>query len=60
MQNGIPPIEKKYLTPTKFYEVQPTKCTKTLFQTDTIRPLVLNKQNNKMETCHHISQQQLS
>ena len=49
MQYVIPPIKKKYLTPTKypfkktednFYEVQTTKCTKILYQTDTIRPTV--------------------
>ena len=39
-------LKKKYFTPTKYplkntkdnlYEVQTTKCTKTLYQTDTIR-----------------------
>ena len=50
MQYVIPPIKKKYFTPTKYapkntkynlYEVQTTKCTKTLYQTDTIRPLLV-------------------
>ena len=46
----FPVTSKKKLTSTKyqnilhmegnFYEVQTTKCTKTLYQTDTIRPLV--------------------
>ena len=51
MQYVIPPIKEKYLTPTKypppkknmehnFHEVQTTKCTKTLYQTDTISPTV--------------------
>ena len=51
MQYVIPPIKKNYLTPKNtpsplkntednFYEVQRTKCTKTLYQTDTIRPIL--------------------
>ena len=44
------PLNIFFLTPTKyqkilhtednFYEVQTTKCTKSLYQTDTIRPTV--------------------
>ena len=50
MQYVILPIKTKYLTPTKypnkkngennFHEVQTTKCTKTLYKTDTICPVV--------------------
>ena len=49
----FPVTSKKKLTSTKyqnilhmegnFYEVQTTKCTKTLYQTDTIRPVVQGK-----------------
>ena len=48
MHYVTPPLKKNYLNPTKnqkilhtednFYEVQTTKCTKTLYQTGTIRP----------------------
>ena len=51
MQYVIPPIKKKYLTPTKknfkkntednSNEIHMTKCTKTLYQTDTICPASL-------------------
>ena len=49
MQYVIPPIKKivdpnklppKKFTEDNFYEVQTTKCTKILYQTDTIRPAV--------------------
>ena len=51
MQNVIFPINF-FLTPTKypqkntednFYEVQTTKCTKTLYQTETIHPVGIFK-----------------
>ena len=35
-----PPIKKIYNTGDNFYEVQTTKCTKTLYKTDTIGPVV--------------------
>ena len=37
--NKIPP---KKIKEDNFYEVQTTKCTKTLYKTDTIRPAVLH------------------
>ena len=50
MHYVAPPLKKNYLTPTKypppkntednFHEVQTTKCTKTLYKTNTIRPVV--------------------
>ena len=44
MHYVTPPIKKIHFTPINtednFYEVQTTKCTKTLYKTDTIRPIL--------------------